>query len=185
MAHFPAKVSACVSAIQAALHIIAPRHVLQLAAANSRRASARRLDWNLLRQLPHHVTSCLLEIPSSLHLALLRWTAFLQEMTSAILGGTSEPAEGVSIPIQMRDLSWVQEIWFAILDVPEASPQTFLASGETLKSYQDLWAGCCMLPQGSRQADTSPDVVHAMMQSFALAGQLLIMICALALSCTL
>lgn len=98
---------------------------------------------------------------------------------SAILGGTSEPAEGVSIPIQTQDLSWVQDIWFAILDSTKASPETFLASGETLKPYQDLWAGCCMLP------DVSLDFVHAMMLSFALAGQPLVIIRALALSCPL
>ena len=91
---------------------------------------------------------------------------------SAILGGTSEPAEGVSIAIQTQDLCWVQDLWFAILDTSEASHETFLASGKTLKPYQDLWAGCCMLP------DASPDVVHAMMLRFALAGELLVIICA-------
>ena len=100
-------------------------------------------------------------------------------MTGAILGGTSEPAEGVSIPIQTQDLSWVQDIWFAILDTSEASHETFLASGEALKPHQDLWAGCCMLP------DVSLECVRAMMLSSALAGQLLVTICALALSCTL
>ncbi|CAK0774353.1 hypothetical protein CVIRNUC_004160 [Coccomyxa viridis] len=50
---------------------------------------------------------------------------------SAILGGTSEPAEGVSIPIQTQDLSWVQDIWFAILDSTKASPETFLASASS------------------------------------------------------
>ena len=73
------------------------------------------------------------KFPVACTLPLLRWTALLQEMASAILGGTSEPAEGISIPIQLQDLSWVQGIWFTILDSPDASPETLLASGETLK----------------------------------------------------
>ena len=51
----------------------------------------------------------------------------------------------------------MQSIWFAILDSPEASPETFLASDETLNLYEDMWAGCCIL------LEMSLDVVHAIM----------------------
>ena len=143
MAHFPAKVSACVSAVQGALHIDCALSCASACRCKCWKSICKKtglqLCWDNCHIMSHD--ACW-KIPGSLHLALLRWTAFLQEMTSAILGGTSEPAEGASIPIQTQDLSWVQDIWFAILDSTEASPETFLASGEALKPYQDSCRTC-------------------------------------------